>query len=83
MKRKIAIWKKKIEKGIYPKCILCGNEITKVKDLTTEHIRPISRNGSNEDWNIYCSHSWCNFEKGNMTLSEWVSYLRSKEKEKE
>ena len=82
MKRKIAVWKGRIAKGIYPKCILCGKPITSVKELSQEHLRPLSRQGSNEDWNLYCSHKKCNFEKGNMTLSEWVAYLRQKEKQK-
>ena len=81
MKRKIAVWKRKIAKGIYPNCFLCGKPITSIKDLTCEHLRPKSRQGSNEDWNIYPAHAKCNWEKGNMTLSEYVAYLRQKEKE--
>ena len=80
MKRKIAIWKGKIKQGIYPKCILCGEPITAVKELTTEHLTPISRHGSNEDWNLYPAHAGCNFEKGNMTLREWVEYLKQKQR---
>lgn len=80
MRKKIAVWKGRIAKGVYPKCILCGEPITKVKELTTEHLRPLSRQGSNEDWNLYCAHARCNFEKGNMTLSEYVAYLRQKER---
>lgn len=82
MKRKIAIWKKKIERGIYPNCFLCGKPITSTKDLTTEHVRPKSRGGSSDDTNIYCAHAVCNWEKGNMTLSEYVEYLRQKEKQR-
>lgn len=81
MKKKVAQWKRKIPKGIYPKCILCGEPITDVKDLSVEHITPKSRGGSNEDWNIYAAHKKCNFEKGSMTLTEWVAYLRKKERE--
>lgn len=83
MRKKIAQWKKKIPKGIYPLCILCGEPITNVKDLTTEHIRPKSRFGSNEDWNLAPAHAYCNFEKGSMTLREWVEYLKNKERQKE
>lgn len=81
MRRKIAQWKGKIEKGVYPNCFLCGKPITKVKDLSVEHLKPKSRGGSDEDTNLYPSHKKCNFEKGNMTLAEYVSYLRQKEKE--
>lgn len=82
MRKKIARWKKKIPKGIYPLCILCGEPITNVKDLTQEHILPLSRSGTNDDTNLYPCHAKCNFEKGNMTLSEWVVYLREKERQK-
>lgn len=81
MKKKIAVWKGRIAKGIYPKCFLCGKEITRVKDLTMEHVVPKSRGGSLEDYNIYPAHTWCNWEKGNMTLSEYVIYLKQKERE--
>ena len=83
MRKKIAVWKGRIKKGIYPKCILCGKEITSVKELSQEHILPLARGGSNEDYNLYCSHKKCNNEKGSMTLSEWVEYLRNKENQKE
>jgi len=81
MKRKIAVWKGRIAKGIYPKCILCGKPITSKEELTTEHLTPVSRGGTSKDWNIYPAHFVCNQEKGNMTLSEYVAYLRQKEKE--
>lgn len=83
MRKKIAVWKGRIKKGIYPNCFLCGRPIVNVKDLTQEHLRPLSRQGSNEDWNLYCAHARCNFEKGNMTLREWVEYLKNKERQKE
>lgn len=81
MKKKIARWKEKIPLGIYPTCVLCGKLITSVKELSVEHIKPISRGGSDDDTNLYPSHKKCNFEKGNMTLREYVNYLRQKEKE--
>ena len=82
MRRKIAAWKRKIANGIYPKCILCGKPITSVKELSQEHILPLARGGSNEDYNLYPSHKVCNNEKGSMTLSEYVAYLRAKEKQR-
>lgn len=82
MKKKIAQWKGKIPLGIYPDCVLCGKPITDVKDLTTEHLLPLSRGGTSHDSNLYPSHFSCNQEKGNMTLSEWVAYLRAKERQK-
>lgn len=83
MRKKIAAWKGKIKKGIYPNCILCGKPITSVKELSQEHILPLARGGSNEDHNLYPSHKSCNNEKGSMTLSEWVAYLKTKERQKE
>lgn len=80
MRKKIAVWKGRIKRGVYPTCILCGKPIITVKELTTEHLLPKSRGGSLEDYNIYPSHASCNFEKGNMTLAEWVKYLREKER---
>ena len=82
MKRKIAVWKGRIAKGIYPNCILCGKPITNVKELTTEHLTPVSRGGTSKDYNIYPCHFVCNQEKGNMTLSEYVAYLKQKEKQR-
>lgn len=82
MRKKIAQWKKKIPKGVYPKCILCGEPITDIKDLSQEHLLPLSRLGSNDDTNLYPAHKKCNFEKGSMTLPEWVAYLRNKERQR-
>ena len=82
MRKKIAQWKGKIPQGIYPTCILCGKPITKLNELSVEHILPISRGGTDDDSNLYPSHKKCNFEKGSMTLSEWVAYLRQKEKQR-
>ena len=82
MRKKIAVWKGKIKKGIFPNCFLCGKPITQVKDLTCEHLTPKSRGGSNEDCNLYPAHTWCNWEKGSMTLREYVEFLKNKEKER-
>lgn len=82
MKKKIAQWKGKIPLGIYPTCVLCGKPITDVKELTTEHLTPLSRGGTSKDWNIYPCHFSCNQEKGNRTLREWAVYLRAKENQR-
>lgn len=82
MRKKIAVWKGKIQNGVYPTCILCGKPITEVKELTTEHLTPLSRNGSNADWNIYPAHARCNFEKGNKTFLEWLVYLSQKQRQR-
>ena len=81
MRKKIAVWKGRIKKGIYPTCILCGEKITNAKDLTTEHLLPKSKGGSSDDYNIYPAHAACNWRKGDMTLVEWIKYLK-KEKQR-
>jgi len=75
MKKKIAQWKGKIPLGIYPTCVLCGKPITSVKDLSTEHLTPVSRGGTSHDSNLGCAHFSCNQRKGNMTYLEWLLYL--------
>lgn len=81
MRRKISAWKRKIKNGVFPTCILCGEPITSVGELSQEHILPLSRGGTNDDSNLYPAHQRCNFQKGSMTLKEWVVYLRLKERE--
>lgn len=84
MIKKIAKWKGKIAKGIYPICILCGKEITKVSELSSEHLIPLSRSGKTDEDNVCCSHKTCNTRKGNMTLEEWYAYLiNGKQRQKE
>lgn len=80
MRKKIARWKGKIKEGIYPTCILCGKPITEVKELTTEHLIPLSRGGNSHDSNIFCAHFKCNQEKGNKTYLEWLVYLSQKQR---
>ena len=82
MKKKIAQWKGKIPLGIYPTCVLCGKPITDVKDLTTEHLLPLSRGGTSHDSNLFPSHWLCNQRKGNMTYIEWLVYLAKKERQR-
>lgn len=41
-------------------CALCGSK----ENLTVDHIRPVSENGTNEVWNLQCLCSPCNRKKG-------------------
>lgn len=77
MIKKIAKWKPRIARGVYPICILCGKPITRVNDLSSEHLIPKSRGGLTDEDNVFCSHKRCNNTKGNMTLEEW--YQKQKE----
>lgn len=82
MKKKIAQWKGKIPLGIYPTCVLCGKPITDVKELTTEHLTPLSRGGTSHDNNLEPAHFSCNQRKGDMTYLEWLLYLARKGRER-
>ena len=78
MRKKIAVWKGRIPKGDYPICYLCGKPITKVEELTQDHIIPKSKGGSTTDNNLEPCHFRCNQEKGDMTYIEWLLYLSRK-----
>lgn len=54
-------------------CGLCGHRI-KERDLTVDHIIPLSRGGTNEISNLRLVHSSCNQIKGNF-LDEEMSWL--------
>ena len=82
MRKKIARWKGRIIRGEYPICVLCGKPITKIEELTTEHLMPLSKGGTSHDNNIEVAHFKCNQEKGNMTYLEWLVYLSQKQRER-
>lgn len=54
-------------------CGLCGHRI-KERDLTVDHIIPLSRGGTNELKNLRLVHSSCNQIKGNF-LDQELSWL--------
>jgi len=67
------------QKGI---CGLCGkvmnkNDIFNSKILQVEHLTPVSKGGSNEEFNLIMSHRQCNQEKANKTLLEYLRWRRS------
>jgi 5-methylcytosine-specific restriction endonuclease McrA len=61
------------KKNIYTRdkytCYICGKRFTE-KQLSTDHIIPISRGGKNDWLNLITCCKKCNGEKGNMLLSE-------------
>ena len=75
MIKKIAKWKGRIAKGIYPICYLCGHPITKVNQLSQEHLLPKSRGGQTIESNLLPAHKICNSRKGNMTVIEWFDFV--------
>ena len=74
MIKKVAKWKGRIPKGKYPICFLCGKPITRVEDLSQDHLTPISRGGHTVPSNIVIAHKRCNSKKGDRTYEEWLIY---------
>lgn len=52
-------------KGWVP-CYVCGLHV-KAQDATLEHIKPLSRGGTDAWDNLAISHAHCNAERGNQT----------------
>lgn len=46
-------------------CAICGLPIENKKDLTLDHIKPISKGGLTTIENCQLAHKWCNLRKGN------------------
>lgn len=46
-------------------CALCGKPITNMKDVTLDHIIPVSRGGLTVKENCQLAHERCNAMKGN------------------
>lgn len=44
-------------------CVICGRAIVRQRDLTIEHIRPVSDGGTNQLANLGPAHSVCNYSK--------------------
>lgn len=49
-------------------CTYCGSTAT---NLECDHIQPISRGGSNDDYNLTTACTSCNRKKHNKLLGEW------------
>lgn len=57
------------------KCIICGN-----KDITIDHIIPVSKGGTNDIDNLQPLCKSCNSSKGNKTMEDFLNYLERKKK---
>ena len=68
-----AVNREYLKKNVPWICSLCGHRI-KAKDLTVDHIIPLSRGGTNQLSNLRLVHSLCNQIKGNF-LDEELSWL--------
>ncbi len=57
------------------KCIICGN-----KNITIDHIIPVSRGGTNDIDNLQPLCKSCNSSKGNKSMEGFLTYLERKGK---
>lgn len=64
-------WKRKLAKGV---CYYCG-QIKTPKELTMDHIVPISRGGKSTKGNVVSACKACNTAKKQLLPMEWEQYL--------
>lgn len=64
-------WKRKLAKGV---CHYCG-QIKTPKELTMDHIVPISRGGKSTKGNVVSACKACNTAKKQLLPMEWEQYL--------
>lgn len=55
-------------------CGICGEEISRLKDVTLDHIVPRSKGGSDEITNLQLAHDECNQDKSNMLPEEYTEW---------
>jgi len=64
-------WKRRCAKGI---CYYCRRRVSP-KDLTMDHIVPISRGGKSTKGNVVAACKECNTNKKQLLPMEWQQYL--------
>ena len=64
-------WKNKRAKS---QCYYCEKKFN-AKELTMDHVVPLSRGGKSTKSNIVCCCKNCNTHKKNLLPTEWESYL--------
>lgn len=69
--RQTAWWTRKIREGV---CHYCGKKVG-VKNLTMDHVIPLSRGGKSLKGNIVPSCKECNNKKKYLIPLEWDEYL--------
>ncbi len=72
--RKTQWWKRCCAKGL---CFYCQKKVFP-KELTMDHVVPVSRGGKSTRGNVVCSCKECNNIKKQMLPVEWALYLDSK-----
>lgn len=65
-------WKRCCAKGV---CYYCGHS-TPSKELTMDHIVPISRGGKSTKNNVVTACKGCNNKKKQLLPMEWEEYLK-------
>lgn len=66
-------WKRKCSKGV---CHYCGQGI-KPKELTMDHVVPVSRGGKSSKGNIVPACKPCNTKKKQLLPMEWEDYINN------
>jgi 5-methylcytosine-specific restriction enzyme A len=64
-------WKRRLAKGV---CHYCGNRFP-IKELTMDHIVPVSKGGKTTRGNVVVCCKTCNTGKKSKLLMEWDKYL--------
>lgn len=64
-------WKRRLAKG---RCHYCG-AITAPRDLTMDHVVPVSRGGKSSKGNVVPCCKDCNTRKRQLLPMEWEAYL--------
>lgn len=71
--RHTAWWSRKVQSGV---CYYCGSNVG-AKNLTMDHIVPLSRGGKSKKGNIVPACKECNNRKKYLLPIEWEEYLNS------
>lgn len=66
-------WKRRCSAG---KCYYCG-KVTQARNLTMDHIIPISRGGRSTKGNVVPACKSCNNKKKQLLPIEWEAYLKN------
>jgi len=66
-------WKRKLAKGV---CLYCGRKFSS-RELTMDHIIPISRGGKTTKGNVTTCCKECNNAKKQLLPMEWENYIKS------
>ena len=71
--RKSQWWQRRCAKGI---CHYCGIAV-KPKELTMDHVVPVSRGGKSTKGNVVAACKECNTKKKQLLPIEWDEYLNN------